>query len=154
MERYGEMGFFSSENSPKETSMGRTSLETAPSIAPSPAACYPAAIVNHKVTREQHREKTRDNLRRCWKLREGKKWEFSYFNRCWIFVVHICMLAIGYTEKQEVLLIHARWDGPLRLNSFSFFYFYGLYTCFIPFLFIYLKQDMPHFGACFHLSCQ
>lgn len=63
------MGFFSSENSPKETSMGRTNLET----APSPAACYPAAIVNHKVTREQHREKTRDNLRRCWKLREGKK---------------------------------------------------------------------------------
>ena len=67
------MGLFSSENSPKETSMGRTNLETAPSIAQSPAACYPAAIVNHKVTREQHREKTRDNLLRCWKLREGKK---------------------------------------------------------------------------------
>ena len=25
------------------------------------------------LTREQHREKTRHDLRRCWKLREGKK---------------------------------------------------------------------------------
>lgn len=44
-----------------------------PPLSPPPEACYPAAIVNHRVTREQHREKTRHDLRRCWKLREGKE---------------------------------------------------------------------------------
>ena len=28
-------------------------------MSPPPEACYPAAIVNYRVTREQHREKTR-----------------------------------------------------------------------------------------------
>lgn len=47
--------------------------EKATPLSPPPEACYPAAIVNHRVTREQHREKTRHDLRRCWKLREGEE---------------------------------------------------------------------------------